>query len=113
MTGKKRVPPTARIAEFPEAAADQARWCEGHILEVLNGLPPGAPKGAKPRPEFDPRVHSLAQRERAKAAELTAAGHKVSTSGIKQRRQRYQRDGLVGLADGRSAKKSSQLVSLR
>nr|WP_266731646.1 Mu transposase C-terminal domain-containing protein [Streptomyces platensis] len=104
MTGKKRVPPTARIAEFPKAAADQARWWERHILEVLNGLPPDAPKGAKPRPEFDPRVHSLAQRERAKAAELTAAGHKVSTSGIKQRRQRYQRDGLVGLADGRSAK---------
>ncbi|GAA2429797.1 hypothetical protein GCM10010433_32580 [Streptomyces pulveraceus] len=76
VTGKKRVPPTARIAEFPEAAADQARWWEGHILEVLNGLPPGAPRGAKPRPEFDPRAHSLAQRERAKAAELTAAGHK-------------------------------------
>lgn len=28
----------------------------------------------------------------------------MSASGIKQRRQRYQRDGLVGLADGRSAK---------
>ncbi|GAA2429803.1 hypothetical protein GCM10010433_32590 [Streptomyces pulveraceus] len=28
----------------------------------------------------------------------------MSTSRIKQRRQRYQRDGLVGLADGRSAK---------
>lgn len=28
----------------------------------------------------------------------------MTASGIKQRRQRYQRDGLVGLADGRSAK---------
>ncbi|MEU5305051.1 integrase [Streptomyces noursei] len=46
----------------------------------------------------------MAERERAKAAELTAAGHRVTASGIKQRRQRYQRDGLVGLADGRSAK---------
>ncbi|MFF2101230.1 hypothetical protein [Streptomyces sp. NPDC058202] len=35
---------------------------------------------------------------------MTAAGHPVTASGIKQRRQRYQRDGLVGLADGRSAK---------
>ncbi|WP_316959746.1 DDE-type integrase/transposase/recombinase [Streptomyces sp. TRM68367] len=104
MTGKRRVPPTSRIAEFPEAAADQARWWERHILEVLHGLPPDAPEGTKPRPEFDPKRHSLAQRERAKAAELTAAGHQVSASGIKQRRQRYQRDGLVGLADGRSAK---------
>ncbi|MDQ0934381.1 putative transposase [Streptomyces turgidiscabies] len=57
-----------------------------------------------PRSEFDPKRTSLAQRERAKAAELTAAGHSMTASGIKQRRQRYQRDGLVGLADGRSAK---------
>lgn len=100
----RRVPPTARIVEFPESAAEQARWWEGHILEVLHGLPSDAPAGAVPRPEFDPKRHSLAQRERAKAAELMAAGHTVTASGIKQRRQRYQRDGLVGLADGRSAK---------
>lgn len=102
---ERRVPPTARIAEFPKKAAEQARWWEGHILEVLHGLPPDAPHGAVPRPEFDPRQRSLAERERAKAAELTAAGHRMTASGIKQRRQRYQRDGLVGLADGRSAKK--------
>lgn len=100
----RRVPPTARIAEFTETAAEQALWWEGHILEVLHGLPPGASDEAASRPEFDPRLHSLAERERAKAAELTAAGQKVTASGIKQRRQRYQRDGLVGLADGRSAK---------
>ncbi|WP_235192817.1 hypothetical protein [Streptomyces viridochromogenes] len=74
-------------------------------MEVLHGLPPDAPHGAVPRPEFDPRQRFLADRERAKAAELTAAGHRMTASGIKQRRQRYQRDGLVGLADGRSAKK--------
>ncbi|CAM5464331.1 hypothetical protein SMICM304S_00350 [Streptomyces microflavus] len=102
---ERRVPPTARIAEFPKRAADQARWWEGHILEVLHGLPPDAPHGAVPRPEFDPRQCCLAERERAKAAELTAAGHRMTASGVKQRRQRYQRDGLVGLADGRSAKK--------
>jgi putative transposase len=102
-TGRK-VPPTARIAEFPATAAEQARWWEGHILEVLHGLPLDDSEGAVPRPEFDPRRTSLAERERVKAAELTAAGHPVTASGIKQRRQRYQRDGLVGLADGRSAK---------
>lgn len=47
---------------------EQARWWERHILEVLHGLLPDAPEGAKPRPEFDPEQHSLAQRERAKAA---------------------------------------------
>ncbi|MEY9489980.1 hypothetical protein RKD26_005774 [Streptomyces calvus] len=102
MTGKRRMPPTSRISEFPEAAAEEARWWERHILEALHGLPPDAPQGTKPRPEFDPRRHSLAQREQAKAAERTAAGHQLSASGIKQRRQRYQREGLVALADGRS-----------
>ncbi|MFB7634962.1 Mu transposase C-terminal domain-containing protein [Streptomyces sp. NPDC056149] len=100
----RRVPPTARLAEFPESAAEQALWWERHILEVLHGLPPDAPEGAVPRAEFDPKQHSLAQRERAKAAELTTAGHKMTASGVKQRRQRYQRDGVVGLVDGRSAK---------
>lgn len=98
------MPPTARIAEFPKTAAEQARWWERHILEVLDGLLPDAPDGTVPRSEYDPKRTSLAQRERAKAAELTAAGHPMTASGIKQRRQRYQRDGLVGLADGRSAK---------
>lgn len=87
------------------SAYEQALWWEKHILEVLHGLAPDASRGSVPRPEFDPHRHPLAERERAKAAELTAAGHPVTASGIKQRRQRYQRDGLVGLADGRSAKK--------
>ncbi|MFF7006453.1 hypothetical protein ACFY9Y_08035 [Streptomyces fimicarius] len=104
-SGERRVPPAARIAEFPKKAAEQARWWEGHILEVLHGLPPDVPHGAVPRPEFDPRQRCLAERERAKAAELSAAGHRMTASGIKQRRQRYQRDGLIGLADGRSAKR--------
>ncbi|MFF3459783.1 hypothetical protein ACFYXH_36905 [Streptomyces sp. NPDC002730] len=89
------MPPTSRIAEFPENAAEQARWWERHILEVLDGLPPDAPAGTAARPEFDPDRNSLAQRERAKAAELTAAGHAMTASGVKQRRERYRRDGLV------------------
>ncbi len=72
----RNVPPTARLSEFPETAAEQALWWEGHILEVLHGLPTGVSDEAVPRPEFAPGQHSLAERERAKAAELTAAGHK-------------------------------------
>ncbi len=56
---RRRVPPTSRIAEFPETAAEQARRWERHILEVLDGLPPDAPDGTPPRPEFDPKRHSL------------------------------------------------------
>lgn len=53
----RRVPPTARIAEFPNRAAHQARWWESHILEVLHGLPPDAPQGTltSPSPACGPR----------------------------------------------------------
>ncbi|GGV57309.1 hypothetical protein [Streptomyces spectabilis] len=105
MTGQRRVPPSARIEEFPKAAVDQALWWERHILEVLHGLPPDAAAGAQPRDGFDPREHSLAQRERTKAIELTQDGSRVSASGVKRLRQCYQRDGLLGLVDGRSAKR--------
>lgn len=65
---------------------------ERHILEVLYGLPPDAPEGTKPRPEFAPTRHSLAQCERAKAAELTAAGHQVSANRYLHNRT----DGMIG-----------------
>jgi hypothetical protein len=96
------------LEEFPAEAVLQARWWEEHILEVLNGLTSVVPKGSVPRPQFDPQQHSLSRREAAKAAELTAAGRPVAASTIKHLRQRYQRDGLVGLVDGRSAKQMPQ-----
>ncbi|MFC6064279.1 hypothetical protein [Streptomyces ochraceiscleroticus] len=108
MSGTRRVPPTARLEEFPPEAVARAQWWEKHILEVLNGLPPDAPKNSAPRPESDPRQHSLTQRETAKAAQLSAAGHPVAASTVKHLRQRYQYDGLVGLVDGRSAKQMPQ-----
>ncbi|MFD7896391.1 hypothetical protein [Streptomyces sp. NPDC059743] len=37
----------------------------------------------------------------------------MTASGIKQRRQRYQRDGLGGLADGRSAKHARRGMTIR
>lgn len=108
MSGTRRVPPTARMQEFPREAVARAQWWEKHILEVLNGLPPDAPRNSAPRPEFDPRQHSLTQRETAKAAQLSAAGHPVAASTVKHLRQRYQHEGLVGLVDGRSAKQMPQ-----
>ncbi|WP_327591523.1 Mu transposase C-terminal domain-containing protein [Streptomyces chartreusis] len=108
MSGTRRVPPMARLEEFPPAAVERARWWERHILEVLNGLPLDAPRDSAPRPEFDPQQHSLTQREAAKAVELSADGHPVAASTVKHLRQRYQRDGLVGLVDGRSAKQMPQ-----
>lgn len=68
------VPPLSLLEAMPRHAVEKALWWEGHILEVLHGRGPEAAEDARPRPEYDPSRHSLTARERAKAAELTAAG---------------------------------------
>ena len=81
----------------------EALWWERHIVEVLRGIPPDAPPGTAPKPEYDPRLVSLTRREQAKAAELTAAGQPVTASAVKQRRRRYQARGLAAMADHRAS----------
>lgn len=98
------VPPTTPLEGLPEAVAAEALWWEQHIVEVLRGVPPQAPAGTRPKPEYDPAVMSLTRREQAKAAELTAAGRPVTASAIAKRRRRYEARGVVGMADRRSAK---------
>lgn len=96
------VPAHGFLDALPAAVVEQACWWEGHILEVLHGLPPTAALGELPRQQFDPARHSLTAREAAKAAELQAAGRKVSARTIKDRRQRYEAQGLLGLVDRRA-----------
>ena len=86
-----------------EAAADALRW-ERHIIEVLTGALPDAPPGTAARPGYDPVVCSLAQREQAKAAELTASGEAVSARTVRRKRQRYQARGVAGLVDWRAGR---------
>lgn len=89
------------LAGIPEAAIERARWWEQHILEILTGRPPGAEPGTRPRPEYDPVKQSLRQRELAKLDELRATGHDVSRNTLQRRRFAYERDGLLGVVDGR------------
>ncbi|GJF18828.1 transposase [Mycolicibacterium cyprinidarum] len=89
------------LAGIPEAAVEQARWWERHIVEILSGRPPGTAAGIRPRPEFDTAKRSLRQRELAKLDELRAAGHDVSRNALQRRRFAYERDGLLGVVDGR------------
>jgi hypothetical protein len=63
-------------------------------------VPPDAPPGTTPRPEYD-LARPLAQRERAKAAELTAAGVPASARTVRRMRSRYLDQGLWGLVDSR------------
>jgi putative transposase len=89
------------LAGIPEAAVERARWWEQHILEILTGRRLGAEPGTRPRPEYDPVKQSLRQRELAKLDELRAAGHDISRNTLQRRRFAYERDGLLGVVDGR------------
>ncbi|MFE5560315.1 Mu transposase C-terminal domain-containing protein [Streptomyces sp. NPDC056544] len=99
------LPDASLLETFPEVVMEKALWWEAHILEVLHGLPPGAEPGTMPRPEYGPD-RSLTARQRAKAAELTAAGHMTTASTVAHRRRRYQEQGVVGLADHRPVRRT-------
>jgi len=102
------IPPLALLDAVTEPAANRARDWESHLLEVITGLPAGAAEGQEPRPEFDPRLRTLSEREAAKAAELTAAGEPVSIRTIGRMRKRYESQGLWGLVDHRNTRMSAR-----
>ena len=97
--------PEIGLDGLPAAAVEEASWWEAHIAEVVYGLQPDAPPGTRPRPPYDPERTSLTERERAKAAELSAAGRPVPASTVKHRRQRWEAHGLAGLVDRRAARR--------
>lgn len=98
------LPALSVLETLPAAAVEQALWWEGHILEVVHGLPPDAEPGTKPREEYGPGT-SMTAREKAKAAELSRAGRPVTASTVARQRRRYLKDGVAGLADGRAARR--------
>jgi putative transposase len=90
------------LALLPESVLNDARWWEGHIVEMLTGVAPGASPGTPPRPEYDPPATTLMERERAKAAELAALGREdASERTLRRKRKCYGDKGLEGLVDGR------------
>ena len=111
MPVRQPLPAASLLETFPKEAVEKALWWEGHILEVLHGLPPGAAPGTGARPEYGPD-RSLTARQRAKASELTAAGHKVAAQTVANYRRRYQADGVVGLADHRPVRKNREFGSV-
>jgi putative transposase len=99
---------TGILQRLPRQLVDEALWWERHLQEVIHGLAPDAPAGAGPRAGYDPVVTSLTQREQAKAAELSAAGHQVTVSRVKRQRQRYEARGVAGLVDQRPLRQPSR-----
>jgi hypothetical protein len=104
---RQPVPAVSALADLPQEVARRALWWECHIVEVIRGVPPDAPPGTGPKPQYDPAVHSVTRREQAKAAELTAAGEVVTASAISKRRRRYEAGGVVAMVDHRITKPRS------
>ena len=100
------LPAVGLLEALPPETVKRALWWEGHILEVLHGLAPDAEPGSQPRPGYGPGT-SVTARERVKAAELTAAGHKAAPGTIAHLRRRYRTDGVLGLADHRPVRKAA------
>lgn len=97
------------LESLPEAVRERALVWERHVREVETGWPgePGA--AGPPRAEYDPRTRTLAQREEAKAAELSAAGLPASVVTVRRMRARYRREGVWGLVDHRATRPRSTL----
>ncbi|MEV4451453.1 transposase [Streptomyces mirabilis] len=94
------------LETLPAEARERALAWQRHVREVETGFPGAAGQG-RPREQFDPATRSLAQRERAKSEELTAAGWAVSVATVRRMRARFRSEGLWGLVDGRAVRERS------
>jgi putative transposase len=99
------LPPQGLLDSLPEEVAEQARWWERHIVEVITGVPPDVGRQARPRPEYDPTTRTLRQRELAKVGELAGDGRTVPLSTLQRLRLAYEKRGVWGLVDQRAARR--------
>jgi putative transposase len=100
-----RLDPLGLLDGLSEEVLAEARMWERHLVKLETGLVPGAGQDAVPRPEYDPGMRSLTERE-AKAAELTADGVSATWRTVRRKRQRYREQGLLGLVNARALKRA-------
>ncbi|EST27845.1 hypothetical protein N566_23210, partial [Streptomycetaceae bacterium MP113-05] len=98
-----RVPPLGLMESLPDAVRERALAWERHVREVETGWPDGGGAAGEPRAEYDP-VRTLAQREEAKAVELSDAGIPTSAVTVRRMRSRYRQQGVWGLVDRRATR---------
>ncbi|MFD3880117.1 transposase [Streptomyces microflavus] len=105
----RRVAPLGLLDSLPATVRERALAWEGHVREVETGHPGGSGEVGPARAEYDPEVRTLAQREEAKAAELSAAGLPTSAVTVRRMRARYRDGGVWGLVDQRTVRPRSAL----
>ncbi|MFD5159425.1 hypothetical protein ACFWMJ_15330 [Streptomyces hawaiiensis] len=84
------IPAAELLDGLPDKAVERAEWWQRHLVELLTGCPAHAPDGPV-RPEYDPAVKSLRQRELA---------HDVAGHAGPLRAGRGSRPGRPAAADG-------------
>ncbi len=82
---------------------ERVEWWRRHLIELMTGRPDGNPH-APVRAEYDPALSSLRQRELTKLAELRETGEEMGLTTLRRMRARFEREGVVGLVDGRLRK---------
>ena len=93
--------PSMLFESLPQEVQNRARWLEGHITEVLDGVPCDAEPNHVANRIYNPQVTSARQRDLAKLAELDELGEHFSLSKLQRLRRAYEQQGLLGLVDQR------------
>ena len=93
--------PSPLFEALPQDVQARARWLEGHVTEVLDGVPCNAEPTHVPQRSYNPQLTSLRQRDLAKLTELDEQGVQFSLSKLERLRRAYERQGILGLIDQR------------
>lgn len=101
------VGPLGLLETLPDEVRERALAWERHVREVETGSPTG--RGGHTIERYDPDRYSMAEREMAKARELTAAGSTASVATVRRMRARYRDRGVWGLVDQRGVRATSPL----
>ncbi|WP_082506821.1 Mu transposase C-terminal domain-containing protein [Arthrobacter sp. Leaf337] len=100
-TRRRITGPSMLFDSLPTDVQEKARWMEGHMTEVLDGVPCNADPGQPAKRTFDVARTSLRQREQAKLAELQDLGETMSIGSLQRLRHAYEKEGVLGLVDRR------------
>lgn len=90
------------LESVPQQVAEDARWLQRHIVEIIRGVPPidDTPQETIPNPAYADDVPRY-RRIEAKVAELASTARPLRERQLRQYVKAYERDGVAALVDRR------------
>lgn len=95
-----------RVLEgLPRDVAEDARWLQRHIVEIIRGVPPIDDSAAEhpPNPAYGSDVPRY-RRIEAKVNELATTTRPLKERQLRQYVKAYEREGVAALVDGRKTR---------